>query len=495
MNFFKRAYQSLWAKKGRSILLIAVFSAILIFVLAGLTIKSAAEVASENAKKSIGATVTLTTNREKMFEQHKTSEGEDSRPEPGNFEMTPVKIEDAKKIAALSGVKDYSFEVSTSAAKSTGIEPISTEENQDQEDKEDESEEENGFSMPSGGKIEKMSQGDFQITGVSTSETYNSFAQGTAKIIEGQSITTEDESSNNVLIESALAKANGLAVGDTFKLKDSDDKDVTLKIKGIYETSDSGTSMGMRFNFMNPANTIFTSYTLANRLKGSESTDTIDSALYNLSDPKNMDSFVAKANKLIDTDIYSIQTNDQMYQQMAQPLDNVAKFAQNIIILVALAGIIILTLIVMLTIRERRYEIGVLLSLGEARVKVILQFFTEIFICMLFALLLATASGNLVGNVVGNQLLEQQNQTTQVASNQPAANQNRGARPEEAPGKQNGKFASMMTSNKAVQELKIKVSPTEIASLVGMGLLISMGAILLASIGIFRLNPKEILVS
>lgn len=52
MNFLKRAYQSLWAKKGRSILLIAVFAAILIFVLAGLTIKSATEVASENAKKA-----------------------------------------------------------------------------------------------------------------------------------------------------------------------------------------------------------------------------------------------------------------------------------------------------------------------------------------------------------------------------------------------------------------------------------------------------------
>ncbi len=42
--------------------------------------------------------------------------------------------------------------------------------------------------------------------------------------------------------------------------------------------------------------------------------------------------------------------------------------------LVAAAGIIILTLIVMMSIRERRYEIGVLLSLGESRAKVILQF-------------------------------------------------------------------------------------------------------------------------
>lgn len=54
MNYIKRAIQSLWAKKGRSIIMITVFSAILIFVLAGLTIRSGAELATTNAKKSVG---------------------------------------------------------------------------------------------------------------------------------------------------------------------------------------------------------------------------------------------------------------------------------------------------------------------------------------------------------------------------------------------------------------------------------------------------------
>lgn len=505
MNFLKRAYQSLWAKKGRSLLLIAVFAAILIFVLAGLTIKSAAEVASENAKKSVGATVTLATNREAMFKTNsENSTGESEKPDPGSFEMTPVKLSDAKKIAALAGVKSYSFEVSTSADKSSGIEPISSEssENTDTTDSEESANAPAG-QMP-GGKGQ-MSQGDFQITGVLASGAYSSFSAGTAKITSGEALTQTDENSNNVLIESSLAEANDLTVGDTFKVKDSDDKDVTVKIKGIYETSDSGTSMGMRFNFMNPANTIFTSYTLANDLKGSDSADTIDSAVYDLSDPKEMESFVKKADKLIDTDTYSLQTNDQMYQQMLQPLNNVAGFAKNIILLVAVAGVIILTLIVMLTIRERRYEIGVLLSLGESRFKVILQFFSEIFVCMLFALVIATFSGNVVGNAVGNQLLAQQSETTAVATtNQGPGANTQGGKPDgqgmqapdgnQGPGAQRG-FGSALQTSEEVKELKISVSPTEIASLAAMGLFISMFAILLASVGILRLNPKKILVS
>lgn len=67
MNFIKRAWLATKAKKGRTALLILVTSAILIFVLAGLTIKNAADSAVESAKSEAGATVTLSVNREAMM--------------------------------------------------------------------------------------------------------------------------------------------------------------------------------------------------------------------------------------------------------------------------------------------------------------------------------------------------------------------------------------------------------------------------------------------
>ncbi len=282
--------------------MIAVFSAILIFVLAGLTIRDGADLATTNAKKSVGATVTLSTNREAMFKQS-DSEDENSRPDPGGFERTPVNLSDAKKIAKLSNVKSYSFEASTSADKSSGIEPISSDSDasNDSTENTEESSDEQMAGFGGGGAPGGMSQGDFQIKGVSESGSYSEFSAGTASLVEGEAITSEDEGTNNVLIEQSLAEANDLSVGDTFKIKDTDDKDVEVTIKGIYKTSDSGDSMGAQFNFMNPSNTIFSSYTMVNTLTGSEG-KTIDSAVYNLEDPKNMDSFVKQANKLIDTD-------------------------------------------------------------------------------------------------------------------------------------------------------------------------------------------------
>jgi len=507
MDFIKRALLSMKAKKGRTILLCAVFSAILIFVLAGLTIQSASITATENAKKSIGAEVTLSANREAaMKKQQESSSGE--RPDPESFSLTPVSLDDAKKIANLDNVKSYSFVSSTSATAGDGITPISSSSSEEATSGSSASSDDSGREKQGRGPMGKMSQGDFQISGVVNQSMASSFSDGTAKITSGEAITESDVDTDNVVIEQSLAEANDLKVGDTFTLKNSDDESKTYKmtVKGIYSTSESGDSMGMKFNFLNPANMIYSSYTFANTLKGEDAKGTIDSATYTLSDPKEMDTFVAEAEKMIDTDSFSLQTNDQAYQQMLTPLNNVASFAKNIVILVAVAGIIILTLIVMMTIRERRYEIGVLLSLGESRFKVILQFFSEIIVCMVVALIIATFSGNIVGNVVGEQLINQQTQTAQADTNQggPGGNQPGGPGGGEMGGKPSGGgmrggFGSMGASSQEVaseiEDLNISVTPVEILELAALGIIISFLSILLSSIGILRLQPKKILTT
>ena len=79
MNFFKRASQYIWAKKGKSVLMIAILSVIMIFVLAGLSIYQAANQAITNAQKSTGATVTLTQNREAMFQATSEQKAENQK--------------------------------------------------------------------------------------------------------------------------------------------------------------------------------------------------------------------------------------------------------------------------------------------------------------------------------------------------------------------------------------------------------------------------------
>lgn len=504
MNFIKRGLLSLWAKKGRTLLLCAVFSAILIFVLAGLTIKSAAEKATENAQNSLGATVTLAASREAMFGggQNDTSTSDssstDSTSERREFTSTPVKVSDAEKIAALDNVKSYVLVTSGTATAGDGIEPITSSDTTSSSSTADSSQQGPG-GMGRGGMGGKMQTGDFTITGVSSSADYSSFSDGTATLEDGEALTADDAGTNNVLIEETLAESNDLSVGDTFKLTDSDgENEVTVTVKGIYSTTESASGIAAQVSMLNPVNTIYSYYTLANTLSGNTDEDTVDSAIYTLSEPSKVTAFTKAAEKVIDTDTYDLTTNDQLYQSMITPLENVSSFAKNIVILVAVTGIIILTLIVMLMIRERRYEIGVLLSMGESRAKMIFQFFTEMFVTMLIALVIATFTGNIVGNVVGNQLLSQETTTsqtdtqTQQGGNNQQGNQNGG--PGGGGGGQMGGLNTAVQGSTEIDDLNITVQPKEVAILAGLGLVISFFSILLSSFGILRLNPKKILI-
>ncbi|RPJ96866.1 ABC transporter permease [Rummeliibacillus sp. TYF005] len=519
MNFIKRAFYSTKAKKGRTLLLTFVFSAILIFILAGLTIQSASLKATENAKKSMGATVTLSTNMENAMKKSSSSSSDDSsdkseRPDPGSFSITPVDLDTVNTLAKLTNVSSYNISSSTSVnAKS--FDAISSDDGEEDASSNASNKEGSSQRGPGGGGMQmmKMSSGDITIEGTNATDTVSNFTNGTAEITEGVGITEDDANTNKAVIETNLAEANDISVGDTIKVADSEDEDTAYKLKvvGIYKTSETADARSMRNAALNPYNAIYTSYTFANKVKGADYKDSADSAVYTLSDPEKMDTFVKDAKKAgLDTDTYSLRTNDQVYQQMIQPLENVESFAQKIVILVSVAGTVILALIVILTIRERKYEIGVLLSLGEKRTKIIGQFFAELLAVLVIALVISGVSGKFVGNIVGEQLLEQQTTTTASSPNNqggPGQNGgpsgNRGQAPSGQGGPGNGggapsfsNFGASSAENaKQIEDLNITLSLKELVELGGFGLAISFLAVIIASIGVMRMQPKKILIS
>lgn len=488
MNFLKRAFYSTKAKVGRSLLLTFVFSAILIFILAGLTIQSASLTAAENAKKSMGATVTLSANMENAMKDMQKNSNEGQRPDPGSFNLTPVDLDDVEKITALNNLSYYTMS-STTTVDAKSFEAISSEESSNTSEQ----------STPSGMKMPQMtSQGDISISGTNATATTTSFKGGTAEIIDGVGITDEDMDSNKAVIEITLAQANDITVGDMIKIE-RDDKTYKLNIVGIYKSTESTDSRSMQMASLNPYNTIYTSYTFANKVKGSDYKNTADSVVFHVTDPEKMPAFVKAATATgLDTDTYSLTTNDQQYQQMVQPLDNVKSFANKIVLLVAIAGTVILALIVMLTIRERKYEIGVLMSLGEKRSKIIAQFFAELIFVLALALVVAGVSGQFVGNAVGKQLIEQQTTTqtsdaTSSAQQGPGGGQAPSNMPSGGPGM--GGNAQATDMQQQISDLDITLSIKELMELGGFGLGISFLAVLIASIGIMRMKPKKILIS
>ncbi|MFC6182500.1 ABC transporter permease [Lactiplantibacillus daowaiensis] len=492
MNFFKRAWLNLTAKKGRSILLILVTSAIMLFVLAGLLIRNAADTATSNAKKSVGATITLSANREAAFKKMRSSTSTSKKSKP-KLTTSPVKLSDAKKIAKLNNISSYSATVSTSA-NAKGFDAIST------------SSSSNGGGMGmKGGMSSSSSSGDIAISGVTSTASTSAFEEKSSKITKGRGITTADEGTNNVVIESELAKEDSLSVGDTIKLKATtgSKKTYTMKIVGIYKAS-SSTSTEQGPGATDPSNSVYTSYTFANTVKGSKYKNTADSVTFNVSDPAKVSAVKTAGKKLINTSKYSLSTNDSSYQTVKASMDNVKSFADKIVWLVAIAGTIILALIVILMIRERRYEIGVLLSLGEARWKIVAQFFVEMVMVLIVSIVIAGAGGKFVGNKLGQQLVSQQTTTattsstsTQTQGGQPGGGGGAPSGGSKPSGNMNGGTpgsSSSTTTSQKQTELDVSVTVLDLVELGGFGLAIMFLSIMLASGGILRLQPKKVLI-
>ena len=188
MNFVKRAGITLWARKGRSVLLVLTSTVILAFVMAGLIVQNAALKAATNAANSVGSTVTLSANREKMFEQMKAAQSSESSSSDSSssdtttsITMPTATISEVKKIAALSNVASYNItnSASVNASSFKAITTTSTNTPMGGGDR--------------GGMMGNQNSGDIQINGVTSTTSTASFSDGTAKIVSGRGIKTSDQ--------------------------------------------------------------------------------------------------------------------------------------------------------------------------------------------------------------------------------------------------------------------------------------------------------------
>lgn len=458
------------------------FTVICVFVLSGLAIQSAAQKSSELARQELGGSVTLQVDRQKQMEKQQDSG------EKRSFESTPIKVSDANKLAALDHVKSYNYTTSASA-NAGNFDAIESSSSSDSSSSSSSSNAKNSQGGGQGGP--QMVQADLSIEGVISTALVDDFSDGDSKITDGRAITKSDVGKKVTVINETLAEENDLSVGDSITIESATDEDTTVKLKivGIYKTTSSGDDQAQNFSFLNPYNKLYTPYTATAALKGDDYKNTIDSAVYYMDDAKNMDTFVKAAKKTsIDFDTYTLNTNDQLYQQMVGPIENVASFSKNVVYLVSVAGAVILGLIVMMSIRERKYEMGVLMAIGEKRWKLIGQFLTEILIVAVIAIGLASVTGNLVANQLGNQLLSQQISSS-TDSTQTASGQMPGGG-----GGMGGKMFGHSSSNvDVIDSLNVAVSMNDMLILGGIGILIAIIATLLPSISVLRLHPKTIL--
>ncbi|MCS4473314.1 ABC transporter permease [Clostridium botulinum] len=483
MNFLKRAMLSISKKKIKSLILFVVFLVIANMVLVGLSIQTATKKSTELAREKLGSDVTLKINEQKFMEQRRNNKEEGSSSRPS------LTTDIADTLKDNEHVTQYNY-ISSSFGLAKNFENVKNEDSSDDTNSE---EKPKGMFKMGGSDVTTMPEISF--SGTIATNLLSDFKNGDSKITEGRGITKDDAGKNVAVIEKNLAKENSLKVGSKIQVASLDENTtLELEVVGIYEVnSDENTNDNRNMDFLNPYNKIYMPYDVVSKVSTGDSTDSknITSAVYFMDNADNIESFKEYAkNKKIDLETYTLDANDQLYTQMVGPIENVGSFSKTLVATVSIAGAMILVLIIALSLKDRKYEIGVLLSLGESKFKVISQLIVEVLLVASIAFATSAFTGNLAANKIGDTLLANEIEVTESSSAQ--ENQNFGGRGTMAVGP--GRMNSNVTKNAdVVKEMDVSVTSKDLEKLAGIGLLIVIASAAIPTISVLRFSPKTIL--
>ena len=464
----KNALLSLKKNIGKTILLFVIIVVITNLVIAGLSIQSATKKSMDQIRSSLGNDVTLSVDFRTMMINRKPSEAVSNE--------TSLTTTMTDSLEDLKYVKNYNYQISTSA-NSNSISAVETASD-------------NSNNQPE----QASNQVDFTISANITMKYLDSFTNNNYKLTKGRLLTTKDQNTNNCVIETNLASDNDLSVGDTFTITTTvNDETITqeLTIVGIYEIQSTNEIGSAHFN--NPVNTIYTDLSIGQTLTGSS--ENITSAIYYLDDPENAEAFVELAKKKsdIDFDTFSLDANNRLYQQNASSLESMKSFAKMFVWIVVIAGSAILCLILALTIRNRYYEIGVLLSLGQSKVKIIAQQLIEVGLIAVVSL----GTGQLTSHYMGNMLESSPSSNVMQMGqkgDQPNDNQNQSDSNQQKNNTQTKEnFLGNMMQGPSNQELDVSITGENVIQLAGVTAAICIVSIAVPAAYVLRLTPRQIL--
>ncbi|MFE9644923.1 ABC transporter permease [Streptomyces sp. NPDC006365] len=420
MNFVKRAGTSLRARKSRTAALLGIFVVICALLLGGFLLEAAAARQEADAQRTIGVDVTVKGER-----------------------LTPAL---ADRLGSRAPVTRYN-PLLPLTADAHGFDPLVSPE-----------------PKPHGDRGSEKEGGPLAVRGVRDLGMLLPFSYGSTEITSGRGITPQDTGRRVAVIEERLAAQNGLKVGDTIQVRSADGKRaVPVEVLGVFQDPMRDPSQWTPPDEL-PGNTLYVPTPIAERLDGDAAE--LDEAVFKIGSPEQAERLHAEAKRLLGAADFAFLVNDKAYQNQVRPIQRVGAFAGLIVWVIALAGALILGLIVMSQIRERRNELGVLLSMGEKKWKLVLQHAVEAAVVCLPAVAVAALAGHLAGPSLGGALLDRPRQHT-VAAGVPDAE---------------------------VAAPTVRVEPADVGKVAGIGLGICLASTVIPGIGILRLHPCSILV-
>ena len=235
----------------------------------------------------------------------------------------------------------------------------------------------------------------------STSNTKKNilFNSGVFSLKEGRHINKDDV--DKILVHSEFAKKNNLKLKDKVSLQlinmtknKTTVKEHKFEIVGIFTGKKQEKYTGLSSDFSE--NMMFTDYKSSQKALNTQK-DIVNKLTIFASSPKEMKTIITKIKKIkVDWSKYTISKNNNAYREALDALNGVKHIIKIMTYSIMIGGSVILSLILILWLRERIYEIGILLSIGISKLEIIAQFILELLLVSLPSILMSLIFGNLI---------------------------------------------------------------------------------------------------
>ncbi len=398
--------------------------------------------------------------------------------------------------------------------------------------------------------------GDFDLVGYNSYAAMEVMAgfgtddDAACKITDGTMF--EDNTSEYVcVINEDLLKMDAnkdKKVGDSIELVNPKNEDETysLKIAALYKDSSGSTAMGT-----DPANIIITSYSVVKDIESkSESTNnstsssssnskdstksttattaaTTAATTSSSSSSSSSGSSDEESNALVsqfngtfvfgsvadyeqfkeeiktkaksdgmDEDLYIVTSSDvATFKAGLKPLENLKSFATTFLYLTLAIGAIVLIVISVISIRDRKYEIGALAAMGLKKLKLSMMFMIEVLTVTLVAILIGAIAGSAASVPVTSYLLsaqveQQQSENASVGKQQaPGMQGGNMERPED------GEYDASKVEYVNADDIGFSVDMFVILKMLAIGIMLAVVSGFTSILFILRYDPKQILAN
>jgi len=217
---------------------------------------------------------------------------------------------------------------------------------------------------------------------------------GTFNLTEGK-VFDSTVGDNNAIIGSDLATKNNLKTGSTFTAYGT-----TITVSGIFDAGNA---------FAN--NQLIMSLTALQKL--SAQPGVVTSATVNVDSITNIDSVTAGVKTTLGT-VADVTNGAEQAKTAIAPLESIKSISLYSLIGAVVAGAVVILLTMIMIVRERRREIGVIKAIGASNIKVMTQFIVEAMTLTIIASVIGISIGAIAASPITKLLVN--NSTTSTNS-------------------------------------------------------------------------------